>query len=94
MIIFWSRLHNEQLKRDTMSHNVTHSWTLCYKNAMDTYYTPLEVAELLKCSRAYVYQLVARGRLQGINIGTTGQHRASIRITKTSVDQFVSKATI
>ena len=51
----------------------------------DTFYTPRETADLLKCSRRYVYELMDQGDLSWFSVGT------GKRIYKKSIIDYMLK---
>lgn len=52
---------------------------------METYYTPKEVAEMLKVTRTAIYQQIYRGNLNAVYVGSQR------RISKTELDKFLSE---
>ncbi len=42
---------------------------LCYIIAMETYYTPQEIAKQLKVNKLTVYRWIKEGRLKAVKIG-------------------------
>lgn len=51
---------------------------------METYYTPQEVADMLKVTRTAIYQQIYRGNLNAVYVGSQR------RISKTELDRFLS----
>lgn len=52
---------------------------------METYYTPQEVADMLKVTRTAIYQQIYRGNLNAVYVGSQR------RISKTELDKFLSE---
>ena len=52
---------------------------------MDRYYTPAEVAEILKVKRQTVYTWIREGRLNASNVGRTR------RISEEDLNKFVNQ---
>ncbi len=52
---------------------------------MDKFYTPAEVADLLKTTRRTVYNWIEKGQLKSIKVGHL------VRITKADLETFIGQ---
>lgn len=57
-------------------------------------HTPLEVANLLSCSRTHVYRLIASGALPVLDIALPGSVRAKTRISNEALTAYLKKASV
>ncbi len=50
---------------------------------MDEYFTPAEIADILKTTRRTIYNWIEKGHLKSVKVGHL------VRITKSDLDEFI-----
>lgn len=58
---------------------------------MTQFLTIPETADRLRCGRTHVYDLIARGELEVIDISRPGARRSKTRIPETSLEAYAQR---